>query len=242
MAMTNEQLVNALVSAYQRKGVQMTSLLSDPIFTNLPPAEKVEMIKKHVDTILHGSQSSWTAPEVKRVIGLTAIASGISLAPAVVGLMQNPQMWTAARVLPYRYRNLAYGISMALATGGVYFGMNNYLNAVSNVDARKALRSELQGYKHTGDESYLVGSMSNISKPGEGVVMTSLKENMKGLMPNMVHSLGNNYGAYQIKQETAAFNRLPPEQQAIIRAQRAEAQARQQALNTAQAQQQQRTQ
>lgn len=172
----------------------MTSLLSDPLFHGLPPTEKIEAVKAHAQTILANSQSTWTGGEVKRVAGLTAVASALTLAPLLYGFVTHPQSaFKVAQMMPFRYKALGYAAGMATAVGGIYMGLENYLDAKQHIDGRAALRQQLTNYVQTGDESYAVQSLSGLNRAKPGAAMTAVRSNIRSLMPNTQKKFHEDY-------------------------------------------------
>lgn len=163
--MTNEQIVNILISAYQKKGIQMTNLLSDPIFQGLSPVEKIEAIKQHAEQIIKGSKASWTGKEIKDLLGMSALTAGFVAVPAAKSLHASGLL---AEIIPNNYKALAVGVGTAATVAGLSYGITGAIRTALGVKQRKDTIDELKKYMRTKDPVHAVTVLSSLSsaKPG----------------------------------------------------------------------------
>lgn len=87
--MNDEQLVSALITSYRNRGVDMSYLLTDPIFTKLPPKVQIQAIQDHAKELHKGVNSGMLKSDYKNLganvaySGLKGISMGLPIGAAL---------------------------------------------------------------------------------------------------------------------------------------------------------------
>lgn len=151
--MTDEQLVLAMIRAYKDRGIDMSALLDDYMFTKLPAVSKIRAIQAHAAELHNGINPKFTKLDYKNlgVHGVfDALAGGVAGATIGAGLHAlNPMGMTRGKAM----------LSGALITAAVG-AMAGSLKAVSNVGDRKDLRTSLAIAKANPTPENAIGVLS----------------------------------------------------------------------------------
>lgn len=67
LLMNDEQLVSALIASYKSRGVDMSYLLSDPLFTKLPGPVQIRAIQDHSEELEAGINGSFNKREYVQI-------------------------------------------------------------------------------------------------------------------------------------------------------------------------------
>ena len=152
--MNDEQLVSALIASYRARGIDMSYLLSDPLFEKLPGAVKVQAVQAHAKELADGINDQFNGLDYTRAgtsafMGaaqgaLMGIPIGASLAAAAPGGMS-----------PLKAALLAAG---ALGLTGASLSA---LKASGGVGQRKALKTSLRDVSVDPSPIAAIGALSS---------------------------------------------------------------------------------
>lgn len=149
----NEQLIKALLQVYSEKGIQLSHIVSDPLFRILPLEEQIAAIKTNADKILAGSVPTTNSNTVKNALLRAGIISGITGA-TLLGThgMQAAEPFKA--MLPSQLP-----IKALLQTAGIAGAGSLAVSGVHEFLARKQKNQEYENFKalakHTTDDNTL---------------------------------------------------------------------------------------
>lgn len=132
--LTDDRVINDLINFYRSKGLNVTGVLDNPIFTSLSTQTKVQIIKNHAEALSTGGHGLTSAE--KR--GLAVSAAIRAVEGAALGIAASKAV-SAARGDPYHG---GYGVS-----AGAAFGLVGGLGAL----AYKAMK--IQARRKTSEDA-----------------------------------------------------------------------------------------
>lgn len=139
--MNEDQLVLALISSYKSRGVDLTRILDDPLFSKLPAITKIEAIQSHAKDIHDSVDGSFRGPDYGRV-GFNALMGGLSGAALAYrmtpGLLHEIPLMDSSSPLSLKNRLIAGGV-----IGSAVGAMAGSVKAMGDVADRRALKKEL---------------------------------------------------------------------------------------------------
>ncbi len=124
-----EQIVKSLLELYKEKGIDLTSLVTNPIFGGLPLDKKVEMIKKYASHISSNTPKSLSRRDINILLADTALSGVIGGAGAGLAAWKAAQYFQGHSLGPIfkpMGRVAAIGATLGLASAGVR-GLSSYL-------------------------------------------------------------------------------------------------------------------
>lgn len=203
MNLTDDQIVRFLIDKYKQEGKDLSFVLSDSVFKQLPLGAKVEALKKYSAELAAGTKATrgkdwWSIGQTAAVTGVPAfLAARKVITPDVVADLAKKVGYTNGLTpsLHSKYARgglITAGILAALAGAGVA-GLNSYQALVEKAKLKKSLDSLA---KSPTDERSL-GLLSNYdrltsNKLESNVLMTTLRKRLSGQLANDIphRSLG----------------------------------------------------
>ena len=180
--MNDEQLVSALIASYRARGIDMSYLLSDPLFEKLPGAVKVQAVQAHAKELADGINDQFNGLDYTRAgtsafMGaaqgaLMGIPIGASLAAAAPGGMS-----------PLKAALLAAG---ALGLTGASLSA---LKASGGVGQRKALKTSLRAVSVDPSPIAAIGALSSSHNSTES---RSLREKILNRVSDDLSNVAHN--------------------------------------------------
>ena len=131
--MTDDQLALALITAYKNRGIDMSLLLVDPMFTDLPASSKIEAIQKYAKDIESGINPRLNSVDWSR-IAANAGFEGAAGAMAGAGLGRLVAAGTQGGITPLHATLI--GATLLGSTGAIIGG----LKAFGGVRERQSLK------------------------------------------------------------------------------------------------------
>jgi hypothetical protein len=135
--MNDEQLVLALIASYKARGIDLSSILDDPLFSKLPAWSKIKAIQDHAQELHDGVHGGMTRGDWKRV-GVNSLFSGITGglagATAAAGLQSAGHLGGVT---------LGEGRGYGALIGGLAGAMLGGLGAYSHVADRREIKQSL---------------------------------------------------------------------------------------------------
>lgn len=219
MSISNEQIVLSLIAYYKTRGIDMASLLSDPVFHQLKLEEKIQAIKNHANTIVSHSVAPSHMDKNMRagIIGDTIVGGlgGLAAGATAGKLARNAIL---AKIpdfagVPYGHRPFSIGATattmLAAGTlGAIIGGAASYIKNTESKIQRANLLDHLQAVVDNPTDMNAVGVLSshhnpNRSNPILNKLTGYLADKMKDSAENSYSTLPNNW--------VQSYNRYGPE-------------------------------
>lgn len=223
MPLSNEQIISGLIAYYRQRGVDLSYILGDELFSKLPPAEKVEIIKNKAAEIVQGSSPNFSKSEKLETgvnllegAGVGALMGGIGANAIVKANLAS----VASRNIPgviSRSRNMAI---LGGAIGGATIGLlGGYLASRQKANARAALYKELQNAANNPTDINAIGALSaanvhNISHSARALLVDKALKHLDSVRPTLKDVGSTVYSAYYMSDprfHTAYKNELAEE-------------------------------
>lgn len=119
-----EQIIKSLLATYREKGVDLTNIVSNPIFMHLPLETKVRMLRQNADEILAGSRAGISKTDIVQALKRAGTVAGIS--GAIAGFGAAEAVGFSPNSLPIKTILRTAGIAAAASAG--LSGLNMYMN------------------------------------------------------------------------------------------------------------------
>lgn len=158
MPLTNEDIIASLVAYYQRTGVDMTSLLGDPVFQSMKMREKVEAIKTFAGVLHDGSRDGLSPVAKKELLLDAAWKTGFAVVPAIAAIG-----WKSTN--PFLLKGVHNKTLLGVSLGGVVMGLgaagiHSYLTSRDAIDNKARLRANLENVVNNPSTTNAVGVLS----------------------------------------------------------------------------------
>lgn len=223
--LTDDQIVRSLIAYYHNTGVDLSTLLNDPIFEKLPIGSKVDAIKKYAATIVQGSSKNPGKPYHKAILNSGLLGAGTG---AFTGMGAGFATWAAMKPFPLgtlgSLKALAYTVGSGALLGGASAAISSYLEHKGNITARENMHNQLRRTAESPTTENALGLLSSnyiSSKRDEGnqalrrrldsYIIPAIDNAGKELLPGTFTKSYNRYNAeYFTPQPTApSFPDLP---------------------------------
>ena len=197
MDLSHEDIIDGLMEYYKRRGVDMTYVLSDPVFDKMTINEKVDAIKKHAAEILAHSSGSLTSSE-KKDIALKGAWNAVSTVPLLAPLVGGGYLAVAKTMAAKpSFRAAALWTLGAAGAIGIGKGLVSYLGQAKD---RKDTREQLTNYINNPVTMNAVGVLSanrasNLESPGRQALVNNV---LNILSKNFYTSANPNEGVFNI--------------------------------------------
>lgn len=155
--------MDLLFQHYNRAGIDMSYLLSDPTFHSLPAELKIEFIQKHARELAQRVNPGWM-PSDKQDMAYSALkTSAVTALPAFYALAEKHLVSNgsyilhdpAARATLLKLAPYVVGASAALGLGA------SYLHHAGERSARQALKRQLEIAAQSGSAIDAAGALSS---------------------------------------------------------------------------------
>jgi len=151
--MTDEQLVLALIKAYKDRGIDMSYILDDPIFSKLPAPSRIKAIQTHARELHSGVPSNLTGSDYGRLASSTVFT-------ALPGALAGWGIGSAlASQIPWgvnKYSGAAIGATVMGLAGALAGGTK----ALSSIDDRRQIRNQLDQTARDPSTENAIGVLS----------------------------------------------------------------------------------
>jgi len=181
--MNDEQLVSALIASYRARGIDMSYLLSDPLFEKLPGAVKVQAVQAHAKELAEGINPGFTRNDYTRV-GVESAYAGVR--GAMLGAPIGAALSAASGGLgmsPLKAALLAAGV---LGLTGASVGA---FGALGGVGQRKALKTSLRAVSVDPSPIAAIGALSSSHNSTES---RSLREKILNRVSDDLSNVAHN--------------------------------------------------
>jgi hypothetical protein len=153
--MTDEQIVSALITSYRNRGVDLSYLLSDPLFERLPIRSKIQAIQNHAEELQAGIKDGITSNDVKRMSADilfegargASVGGGLGAALAAAG--------AAGGITPLK------GALLGAAVTGVTGGLLGAFRGYQGVGERRDLKTALKAVSEAPSPTNALGALSH---------------------------------------------------------------------------------
>lgn len=164
MAITNEQIIDSMIAFYKARGLDLTYVLSDPVFSKMPAEDKILAIQKHARTIYEGSPASFNDQERARMkVSLVANAAKGGLAGATAASLVRkafPMLAETTAASLAAKKSLGATLAIGLGIGAIGGAVVGYMQNKSTAQNRQDLRNQLANTVRDPSLSNAVGVLS----------------------------------------------------------------------------------
>lgn len=172
MSLSNEQIVFSLISYYKNKGIDLSHVLSDPVFQSLKMPDRIEAIKRHASEIIQGSNHDISkvgrdALKADVLIGIsTGIGAGITAKALAKEIMYKSVPHTTQVFSHVKPNLVAWGatIGVGALVGGMAGYMSGSISAADARDRRKALLRSVHEVSKNPSTENAIGVFSHIGQ------------------------------------------------------------------------------
>lgn len=84
-----EQIIKSLIGSYRDRGIDVSQIVSNPIFTHLPLEMKVKMLRENATEILEGSSHGVPKAEIASALKRAGLVAGVSGVLGSLGAYQS---------------------------------------------------------------------------------------------------------------------------------------------------------
>lgn len=167
MAITNEQIIDSMIAFYRARGLDLTYVLSDPVFMKLPTEDKIQAIQKHARTIYEGTPASFNDQERARFkVSLVANAAKGGLAGATAASLVRkayPMLASTTAASLAAKKSLGATLAIGLGIGTIGGAVVGYMQNKATAQNRQDLRNQLANTARDPSLSNAVGVLSTQS-------------------------------------------------------------------------------
>lgn len=184
MNLTDDQIVRFLIDKYKQEGKDLSFLLSDPVFAQLPLGSKVEALKKYAAELVAGSNTGMNRNDWKSIGKTTAVSAMVG----ALGANKFVNSKTIQDLAASKGLNLG-GVSNLLsrkgfltaATMGALGGLAySGINVAEALSARRKVKSNLEQLANNPTDRQGIYTLVNHSKlPSTGIRSDSLADKLK---------------------------------------------------------------
>lgn len=182
--MTDEQLVLALITSYKSRGVDMSALLDDPLFSKLSPSTKVKAIQAHAEA-LHAGVNPGLSKVDYGSITANVISDGIK--GGIAGATIGAALRAAHPGGSSAFSAIATGAGLMAFAGGLAGG----LKTLNGIQDRRSIKAALDTARANPTPENAIGVLStnHMHKPGRSLreaLLARIGDETKGFMQDRV--------------------------------------------------------
>lgn len=164
MALSDDQVVNSLLSYYKSRNIDLTFLLGDPTFRKMGTNVKIDFLRQKAQELADGYHKGFTKSE-RASIGSSILMSALGGAGAAGVAMSA----LASKIPQASMANKLGVMGIAAAATGILGGVQGYLGATTDRDKRTYIHDELRRTAKDPSDANLVGLLSVGSTPAVGL-------------------------------------------------------------------------
>jgi len=182
MTLTSNEILSSLLAHYKAQGIDMTSMLGDPVFMSQPMAERIAFLQQRAKEIAaHSSMNPALSARERPAV------TGSAVAGAVAGGLTG---FGGAMMLAATLPNLQAGIKASIAAGALgalggalVGGVSPYLEAKQKAQTRISTAAILHRLAGDSSANNAVAALSS-GRPPESASSYGVKALLNGSLPS----------------------------------------------------------
>jgi hypothetical protein len=149
--LTDDQVIRSMLNYYKARGINLSSVLDEPLFKGLSTKTKVELLKKYAGEIESGTQSGIFKSDITKILwdvlpasvygGIAGFGGGVAASKMFKGGKVHPLSVALAATLGASMGALASGINSAQPIGFRAQLKNQFQNLASHPTDENALQT-----------------------------------------------------------------------------------------------------
>jgi hypothetical protein len=151
----DQQIINSLIEAYTERGVDLTSIVDDPMFKGLSLSSKISAIKSNANTIIQGTSKGFSKDELKKAGKKAAIAGGLAALFGTLGTMQAIPFFPGE--FKYPVSSIAKLVGVGAAASAGISGVASFMNHGD----RKSILKDLDRVKENPTDNNVLKMLIN---------------------------------------------------------------------------------
>jgi hypothetical protein len=134
-----EKIIKSLIELYREQGLDVTAMTNDPVFTSLPIAKRIELVRDYAKELSQDNGTAITKGDIKVFLKDTAIGAGIGAVGGIIGGVRAGSVIEG--VDPKSMLRAIKASTMLGATLGV---TSAGIRTLSNIHGRRKLHAQAQ--------------------------------------------------------------------------------------------------
>lgn len=171
MQLSDDQVVRLLISRYKQSDIDLSQVVHDPVFNDLPLSAKVDALKKYAGELAAGTSSRFTKKDLNPVFLGTGFGA-LAAASAVPGLLSKTGL--GPRVLGSLQQRMSHNKALigtmiiAGTAGAIVGGITSLVDAHGTKSIRVADKNILQKLSTNPTDGSAVFGLSAIKSRSAG--------------------------------------------------------------------------